>query len=125
MFIQRKHRGSGDMSWLGSRWGTDNAFTGTVVVDNFTKATHFPDGYIPAGTPVNRADLGALAPYTDGAEAVLGFILTDQIVPDGVEAFAVPVLWAGVIRTDKVPGEFTVPETGEAGKFEFDDGSVA
>ena len=105
--------GSGDTSWLGSNHGTDNARTSTVVVANFTKATHYPDGHLPSGLPVNAADEADLKPWTGATGEKLGFILFDQPVVDGDAKFAVPVLRHGIIRTNKLPVEWVAPTDAE------------
>ena len=72
---------SGDQSWLGSTHGLRNARTETLDISAFTPATHYPNGYIPSGTPVAKVG-GVLVPY-DGTEAtttnagvLAGFVLT-------------------------------------------------
>jgi hypothetical protein len=47
--------GTGDMSWLDSTHGIANARTVTIDISTFTAGTHFPNGYIPSGTPVALA----------------------------------------------------------------------
>jgi hypothetical protein len=100
--------GSGDMSWLGSTHGIGNARTETIDISAFTANTHYPNGYIPSGTPV--AIVGDLVvPYdvtvgtTTGAGILAGFVLTDQKVVGGTVDFAVPVIDHGRINTAKVP----------------------
>jgi len=105
--------GPGDQSWLGSTHGLGNARTEMVDISAFTKATHFPDGYLPSGTPVAKVG-GVLVPYdgteatVDGAGVLAGHILTDQPT-DGVTDFAAPLLDHGRVKADRVPGNFTAP----------------
>lgn len=98
--------------WLGSAHGTGNAPTGTPDVSAFTEATHYPDGYLPEGTPVDATDLSALRPYTPPAEGEpalnLGFLLDNTRVVNG-QATPVAVLRHGSIITEHVPGDFTAP----------------
>ncbi|MFE5309708.1 head decoration protein [Isoptericola sp. NPDC056605] len=105
--------GGGDQSWLGSTHGIANARTEVLDISTFTAGTHYPNGYIPSGTPVAKVG-GVLVPY-DGTEATVtgagilaGFVLTDQPVV-GTADFAVPVLDHGRVRASKVPGTFTAP----------------
>jgi len=45
----------GDPSWLGSAHGTDS--TETITVDTsqgFVRETHYPNGFIPQGTPIGK-----------------------------------------------------------------------
>lgn len=107
MRLKTETFGSGSTSWLGSNHGTDNARTSTFVVANFTKATHYPDGYVPSGLPVNAADEANLKPWTGAEGEVLGFVLFDQSVDDADAKFAVPVIRHGLIRTNKLPVDFT------------------
>lgn len=108
--------GTGDMSWLGSAHNIRGARTEQVNVSAFTAATHYPNGYIPSGTPVAKV-AGLLVPY-DSAEATVagagvlaGHILTDQTVT-GTSNFAVPLLDHGRVKAAKVPQgvqAFTAP----------------
>jgi hypothetical protein len=113
--------GSGDQSWLGSTHGIENCRTELLDISTFTAATHYPNGYIPSGTPVAKVG-GVLVPYdsleatTTNAGVLAGFILTDQqVVPStgvGAVDFPVPVLDHGRVRSAKVPQgvqAFTVP----------------
>lgn len=110
--IERKNFGSGSHAWLGSAHGTGNAQTGTLNISAFTDATHFPNGYIPSGTPVNAADLTAVTPYvapTEGEPALnLGFILDDTPVSGGVAAPTAILRHASIV-VDEVPGDFAAP----------------
>lgn len=117
--IREERYGIGDMSWLGSTHGIYNCRTSTLDMSAFTEATHYPDGYIPSGTPVNAADEGAVVPF-DGAAvgAQLGFLYGDQRVV-GDDTQPAPVLRHGVINVGNLPGaDFTVPTAG-AGSFVF------
>lgn len=119
--LRRTEIGSGNHNWLGSSHGFNNAPTGTLDVEAFTEATHYPDGYIPSGTPVDASDLKALKPFvapediTVGEDnsvsptvANLGFLLDNVEVVDG-EAAPVAVLRHGSIVVENVPGDFTAP----------------
>lgn len=108
--------GTGDQSWLGSSHGIENCRTELLDISTFTAATHYPNGYIPSGTPVAKVG-GVLVPYdsleatTTNAGVLAGFILTDQVVV-GTADFAVPVLDHGRVKTAKVPTgvqAFTAP----------------
>lgn len=112
--------GAGDQSWLGSTHGIGNCRTATLDVSAFTAATHYPNGYIPSGTPVNVADEGAATPYTGAAGERLGFVFTDQRVTG--EDIPAPVLRHGIVKADRVPGDFTVPAS--APGFVFVGGTV-
>lgn len=113
--LRQETFGSGDMSWLGSAHGLRNARTAILDISAFTKATHYPDGYIPSGTPVAKV-AGLLVPYdkteatTTDAGVLAGFVLTDQPVV-GTEDFAVPLLDHGRVNVAKVPysGGFAAP----------------
>lgn len=117
--------GSGDFSWMASNHGSDNCRTSTVVVSNFTKGTHYPNGYIPSGTPVDVTDEKNIKPWADAAGKKLGFIFGDHKVADGDAKFAVPVFRHGMVRTSRVPGTFAVPTTAAQPQFVFIEGSDA
>jgi hypothetical protein len=105
--------GGGDQSWLGSMHSTSECRTETVDVSAFTAGTHYPNGYLPSGTPVAKV-AGLLVPYdktegtTTGAGILAGFILTDQAVV-GTQDFAVPLLDHGRVKAAKVPHAFAAP----------------
>lgn len=108
--------GTGDMSWLDSPHGINNARTELLDISAFTEATHYPDGYIPSGTPVAKVG-GMLVPYTSaeatttGAGVLAGHVLTDQSIV-GASDFAVPLLKHGRVVTANVPqgtDAFTAP----------------
>ncbi|WP_236121043.1 head decoration protein [Cellulomonas palmilytica] len=105
--------GGGDLSWLGSTHGINDARTEILDISTFTAGTHYPNGYIPAGLPVAKVG-GVLVPYdategtTTGAGILAGFVLTDQKVV-GTADFAVPLIDHGRIRTAKLPIAFTAP----------------
>jgi hypothetical protein len=108
--------GTGDQSWLDSDHGLFNARTDLLDISTFTSGTHYPNGYIPSGTPVAKVS-GVLVPYTSaegtttGAGVLWGHILTDQKVV-GTNDFAVPVFQHGRVKTAKVPqgtDAFTAP----------------
>lgn len=99
--------GAGDQSWLGSTHGIGNARTETIDISAFTANTHYPNGYIPSGTPVALVG-GLLVPYdvtvgvTTGAGILAGHLLTDQKVVGSTD-FAAPLLDHGRVNVSKVP----------------------
>lgn len=109
MRLSKETLGDGDMTWLASDHGIFNCRTSTLVVSNFTAATHYPDGFIRSGTPVNAEDEANLRPWTGTGK--LGFVLTDQHVATGDTQFAVPVLRHGIVRSRRLPNaaSFTAP----------------
>jgi hypothetical protein len=50
--------GNQDHSWLASAEGTQSQRSCTIAVASLTEGTHYPDGYIPDGTPVALATSG-------------------------------------------------------------------
>ncbi len=112
--------GTGDQSWLGSAHGIRNARTEQLDISAFTAGTHYPNGYIPSGTPVAKVS-GLLVPYTSaegtttGAGVLAGHLLTDYPVNASAGAagdYACAVLYHGTVRTAKVPqgsDAFTAP----------------
>lgn len=104
---------AGDQSWLGSTAHIANARTELLDISTFTPATHYPNGFIPSGTPVAKVG-DVLVPYdategtTTNAGVLEGHVLTDQQVV-GTSDFAVPLFDQGRVRAAKVPGGFTAP----------------
>jgi hypothetical protein len=108
--------GTGDMSWLDSGHGLRNSRTEVLDISTFTAGTHYPNGYIPSGTPLAKVG-GMVVPYTSaeatttGAGVLTGHLLTDQQVV-GTNDFAVPVIDHGRVKAAKVPqgtDAFTAP----------------
>ncbi|PPS86404.1 head decoration protein [Streptomyces sp. MH60] len=71
--------------WLGSAHGTDAPVSVTLDVSKFTKATHYPDGYVKSGIPLGKITAGGkYGPYddtaTDGRQTLVGFLFTAQDV---------------------------------------------
>lgn len=99
--------GAGDQSWLGSTHGIHECRTEVLDISAFTSGTHFPDGFIPSGTPVAKVG-GLLVPYdsneatTTNAGVLAGHLFTDQPVV-GTADFAVPLLDHGRVIASKVP----------------------
>jgi hypothetical protein len=99
--------GAGDQSWLGSSHGIHECRTEILDVSAFTAGTHYPNGYVPSGTPVAKVG-GLLVPYdsteatTTNAGVLAGFLYTDQKVV-GTQDFGVPLLDHGRVKTAKVP----------------------
>jgi hypothetical protein len=107
---------AGDQTWLGSSHGIHECRTEVLDISAFTAGTHYPNGYIPSGTPVAKVG-GVLVPYvaaeatTTNAGVLAGHILTDQPVV-GTADFGVPVLDHGRVIAAKVPAgadAFTAP----------------
>lgn len=94
--------GGGDQSWLASDHGIFNARTAVLDVSTFTKATHYPDGVIKSGTPVNAASETAVKPWTGATGEKLGFVLTDQSV-DNQTKIPAPILRHGLVKTARLP----------------------
>ena len=114
--LSRETYGPGDQTWLGSTHGIYECRTEVLDISTFTEADHFPDGYIPSGTPVAKVS-GKLVPYTSAegtttnAGVLAGFLFTDQPVVGTVD-FGVPLLDHGRIKTANVPqgtDAFTAP----------------
>jgi hypothetical protein len=108
--------GTGDQSWLGSTHGIYNCRTATIDISAFTAGTHYPNGHLPSGLPVNVDNEGAVLPWTGAAGENLGFVYTDQKV-SGTKDFAVPVLLHGIVKIDKLPVALILPTTATAFVF--------
>lgn len=63
--------------WLGSSHGTDAARTVTIDVSELTANTHYPNGYLPDGTPLGLLDGSDLYGVYDGTDpdTLAGFLL--------------------------------------------------
>lgn len=79
-----------DQTWLGAAHGTDMARSITLDNSAFTKADHYPNGFLPSGLPLGKiTDTGLYGPYsgslttplTDGTQTLAGFLLSVVKVP--------------------------------------------
>jgi hypothetical protein len=52
-----------DQRWLVSDHGADTGRTVTLDVSKFTKADHYPDGYLKSGLVIAKFDSGKYGPY--------------------------------------------------------------
>jgi hypothetical protein len=75
--------GRDDQSWLGSEHGTSSGRSVTLDLSTFTKNTHYPNGYLPSGTPLGKITASGkygiydhTTPATDGRQTLVGFLLT-------------------------------------------------
>lgn len=100
--IKRTPIGNEDQSWLGSAHGTNAAQTITLDASTFTKATHYPDGYLKSGLPLAKSGAKYVL-WTTGAD-LAGFLFTSVRVPENT---ATPVGGAifehGRVKTAKLP----------------------
>jgi hypothetical protein len=56
--------GQDNQTWLGSAHGTSSADTATLDLTTFTQAVHYPNGYLPSGTPLAKiTSSGKYGPY--------------------------------------------------------------
>ncbi len=97
-----------DRSWLGSRDGTDVTQSITLDTSTFTKATHYPDGYVRSGTVLGRITATNMyGPYesgaSDGREVAAGFLYTSTPMVEGGADVGAPLHWRGAIRESRLP----------------------
>jgi len=123
-FIGRRSTGTraGDQRWIGSRHALDSAKTATLTVADFTPATHYPNGYLPSGLPVDASDPSNVAPYTGADGEVLRFLKDNHEVEEGITELQVALLWHGLVYTDVLPVAFTAPAN--TGGFTFEELNV-
>jgi hypothetical protein len=112
--LQSENVGAADRSWLGSTHAIANARTETIDISTFTPSTHYPNGYIPSGTPVAIVS-GLLVPYdvtigtTTGAGILAGHLLNDEKVVGSTD-FGVALFDHGRVKSAKVPyASFVTP----------------
>jgi hypothetical protein len=98
---------AGDLSWLGSAHAIWNCQTVTLDLSAFTEGTHYPDGHIRSGQPLQRLSSGLYGPYS-GSGTFSGFLFTDQKVV-GTADIPAPLLDHGRVKIGKLPVAFTSP----------------
>lgn len=114
---------AGDQRWIGSRHALDSAKSATVSVSQFTKATHYPNGYLPSGLPVNAADPSVVKPYTGAAGEVLRFLKDNHEVEAGINEIQVALIWHGLVYSNRLPVAFTIGTPADKGAFVFETGA--
>ncbi len=97
-----------DRSWLASRDGTDVTQSITLDTSTFTKATHYPNGYVRSGTVLGRITAtGLYGPYSnaasDGREVAAGFLYTSTVMVEGGANVGAPLHWRGAIKESRLP----------------------
>lgn len=102
-----EYAGFDDPSWLGSAHGYEATESATLDVSAFDAETHYPDGYIPGGTPVGEITAsGKYGPYddsaTDGTETLAGFVAAARAV-NGQTDLVVALLTHGRVVEANLP----------------------
>ncbi|MFJ2618170.1 head decoration protein [Glutamicibacter sp. NPDC087344] len=88
--IKRSSVGNENQSWLGSAHGTNAAQSITLDVSTFTKATHYPDGYLKSGLPLMDLGNGKYGLHTgpdatpEDTPVLAGFLFTTTRAPQDV-----------------------------------------
>jgi len=101
----------GDQTWLGSEHGTSNGRSVTIVTASLTPGTHFPNGFIPSGTPLAQytsgPNAGKWTVYTAGGAAgagtLVGFLLDSVPVRSAARDVVGALLDHGRIVLAKLP----------------------
>jgi hypothetical protein len=121
-----------DLSWLGSRDGTEVARSITLDTSAFSQDTHYPNGYVPSGTVLAKiTDTGLYGPYdntlTNGQEVAEGFLMTSVPMRSGGPNVGAALHWRGVVKADRLPISSSSPggldsaaRTSLAAKFRFE-----
>lgn len=108
--------GTGNFTWIASSTLIHNNRSAVLTIAAFTKATHYPEGYLPSGLPLAVVN-GRAVPYTagatDGSQVLAGHLFTDQEIdeksPDTV--LNIPLYDDGKVYVNRVPGpEFAAPD---------------
>lgn len=101
--------GVDDTSWLASRKGLDTCRSVTLDMSTFTKADHYPDGFLPSGLPLTKRANGlyglAVAGDLDGY--LRGVVHVPDPVPDKAGA---ALQWEGVVDCRFLPVAVTAAQ---------------
>ena len=117
--LRKTQHGGGDYSWMYNSRGIRDGVTAVLDISAFTKATHYPDGYIRSGTPVVVNSLGAVVPWADTAGNKLGFVGGDFLV-EGAEDINVHVIThPETVYTNRLPVTFVKPATASVPHINF------
>ena len=119
MAVTKKRLGGGDYSWMYNSRGIRDGVSAVLDISAFTAGTHYPDGYIPCGTPVKVNDLGAIVPWTDAAGNRLGFVGGDFAVEGSADLNVHVITHPETVYTDRLPVTFTAPTTASVTHINF------
>lgn len=78
--IKRETFGQDDQSWLGSAHGTQSTQTITLDVSTFTAGTHYPQGWLKSGLPLQKLAGGKYGLWVTTKE-LAGFLFTQVKAP--------------------------------------------
>ena len=110
--LRRTVHQSEDRSWLGSSHGTEATESITVYTPAFTRATHYPNGFVPSGMPValitSGPGAGGYGPYnpalTNGQQRLAGHLFSAVPVRDNAPATVGAALhWHGSVLVSRLP----------------------
>ncbi|MGK9270489.1 head decoration protein [Williamsia muralis] len=106
-------------SWLIGTHGVDLTPSVTLDITKFTKATHYPNGYVPSGTRLGKVTAtGLYGPYdnaaTDGRETAAGLLFSsvraiDTSTGNALAKVAGAIFVHGLVATAKLPGAVDAP----------------
>lgn len=105
---------TGNFTWIASTTNIHNNRTESLRLDAFTEATHYPNGFIPSGTPLAVVG-GDAVPYNaaglDGSEVLAGHLFNDLPVDKQVVDTHYPIALfdTGKVWVNRVPGTFAAP----------------
>ncbi|HEX8632234.1 MAG TPA: head decoration protein [Catenuloplanes sp.] len=113
---------SEDRAWLGSAHGTDCTESITITPRAFTRAKHFPNGFIPSGMPVALITTGddkdLYGPYdpakTNGQQTLAGHLFSSVTVTTGGPNVGAALHWHGAIVTARLPANHGLDAAGMA-----------
>jgi hypothetical protein len=111
-----------DRAWLGSAHGTDCTESITVATSEFTRARHFPNGFIPSGTPValitSGDKAGTYGPYdpakTNGQQTLAGHLFSSVAVTEPGPNIGAALLWHGAVLIARLPANHGLDPAGMA-----------
>lgn len=113
--VTRTNYQAEDRSWQISQWGQGPGENPSIVLNipSFTKATHYPNGYIKSGEPLGKitalstADKTVVGPYddaaVDGRQTCIGFLHSLVSVPDSGANPGGALQLMGVIKEARLP----------------------
>ena len=104
--------GGGDYRWLADSRALEHPKSGTLDISAFTAGTHYPDGYVPSGTPVtfdSGSGLYEPAAATDSAEGLAGFVAHNVSV-QGAADLTFAVVTDATIVAEFLPGDYDLTD---------------
>lgn len=124
--VQTTNYQSENRGWLWGSHGTGPGDNPSVTLDfsKFTKATHYPNGFIPSGVVLGKVTAtGKYGPYdnaaSDGRETAAGLLFGSIRVADGSTSAGGALFVHGFVNAARLPLQSGIGSLDTAGRADL------